>query len=121
MYKHTNTYRCAPVFTGNTFQDLSRLRETADNAERYVRVSYINTVKFNKLALSEHRQCDNAATNANSESARSSMEASSAGRREYGAKEDQSSTGRIWAAGFHHVMARSRLERVLKITNRLFH
>jgi hypothetical protein len=28
-----------------------------------------------------------------------------------GAKEDESSTGRIWAAGFHHVMARSRLVR----------
>jgi hypothetical protein len=27
------------------------------------------------------------------------------------AKEDESSTGRIWAAGFRHVTARSRLER----------
>jgi hypothetical protein len=26
-----------------------------------------------------------------------------------GAKEDESSTGRIWAAGFHHVTAGSRL------------
>jgi hypothetical protein len=26
-----------------------------------------------------------------------------------GAKEDESSTGHIWAAGFHHVTARSRL------------
>jgi hypothetical protein len=32
-----------------------------------------------------------------------------------GAKEDESSTGRVWAAGFHHVMARSRLVRVLKL------
>jgi hypothetical protein len=31
-----NMYRCAPVFTGNTFQDLLRLRETADNTERYI-------------------------------------------------------------------------------------
>jgi hypothetical protein len=37
-----------------------------------------------------------------------------------GAKEDQSSTGCVWAAGFHHVTARSRLARVLKLTNRLF-
>jgi hypothetical protein len=31
-----------------------------------------------------------------------------------GTKEDESSTGRVWAAGFHHVMAR-----VLKLMNRL--
>jgi hypothetical protein len=37
-----------------------------------------------------------------------------------GAKEDESSIGRVWAAGFHHVTARSRLERVLKLMNRLF-
>jgi hypothetical protein len=37
-----------------------------------------------------------------------------------GAKEDESSTGRIWAARFHHVTARSRLAGVLKLTNRLF-
>jgi hypothetical protein len=29
-------YSSAPVSTGNTFQDLSRLRETADNNERYI-------------------------------------------------------------------------------------
>ena len=34
-----------------------------------------------------------------------------------GTKEDESSTGRIWAAGFHHVMVRSRLGRVLKLMN----
>jgi hypothetical protein len=28
--------RCAPVSTGNTFQDLPRLRETADNTESYI-------------------------------------------------------------------------------------
>jgi len=28
-------YRRTPVSTGNTFQDLPRLRETADNTERY--------------------------------------------------------------------------------------
>ena len=37
-----------------------------------------------------------------------------------GTKEDESSTGRVWATGFHHVTARSRLARVLKITNCLF-
>jgi hypothetical protein len=34
--------------------------------------------------------------------------------------EDESSTGCVWAAGFHHVMARSRLAGVLKLTNCLF-
>jgi hypothetical protein len=37
-----------------------------------------------------------------------------------GAKEDESSTGRVWAAGFHNVTARSRLAGSLKLTNRLF-
>jgi hypothetical protein len=29
-------YISAPVSTGNTFQDLPRLREIADNTERYI-------------------------------------------------------------------------------------
>jgi hypothetical protein len=37
-----------------------------------------------------------------------------------GAKEDESSTGHVWAAGFHRVMAHSRLAGVLKLTNHLF-
>jgi hypothetical protein len=37
-----------------------------------------------------------------------------------GTKEDQSSTGRVWAAGFHHVTARYRLARVLKLTKNFF-
>jgi len=37
-----------------------------------------------------------------------------------GTKEDESSTGRIWAAGFHHVTAHSRLAPILKLMNRLF-
>jgi hypothetical protein len=37
-----------------------------------------------------------------------------------GAKEDESSTRHVRAAGFYHVTARSRLARVLKIVNRLF-
>jgi hypothetical protein len=35
-----------------------------------------------------------------------------------GAKEDESSTGRVWVAGFHHVTAHSHLADVLKLTNR---
>jgi hypothetical protein len=37
-----------------------------------------------------------------------------------GTKEDKSSIGRIWAAGFHHFMGRSRLARVLKLVSHLF-
>jgi hypothetical protein len=37
-----------------------------------------------------------------------------------GAKEDESIPGRVWTAGFHHVTARSRLARVLKLKNCLF-
>ena len=37
-----------------------------------------------------------------------------------GTKEDGSSTGHVWAAGFHHVTARSRLAGILKLMNCLF-
>jgi hypothetical protein len=37
-----------------------------------------------------------------------------------GAKEDESRTGRDWAAVFHHVTARSRLAGVLKLMNPFF-
>jgi hypothetical protein len=37
-----------------------------------------------------------------------------------GAKEDESSTGRFWVAGFPGVMASCRLAGVLKIMDRLF-
>jgi hypothetical protein len=37
-----------------------------------------------------------------------------------GAKEAESSTGHVWAAGFHQVTARSPLAGVLKLMNRLF-
>jgi hypothetical protein len=37
-----------------------------------------------------------------------------------GAKEDESHTGHIWAAGFHHVTARSHLAHVLRLMNGLF-
>ena len=60
------------------------------------------------------------ATNSNSENARSRIVASLRGSMGTGTKEDESSTGSVWAAGFHHVTARSRVARVLKLTNRLF-
>jgi hypothetical protein len=37
-----------------------------------------------------------------------------------GTKEDESNTGRVWAAGFHHVTACSCLAHVLKLKNCLF-
>jgi hypothetical protein len=37
-----------------------------------------------------------------------------------GEKEDKSSTGHIWAAGFHHVMTCSRMAHILKLKGRLF-
>jgi hypothetical protein len=68
----------------------------------------------------EHKHCDNVATNAYSKNARSRMEASSAGKREYGEKEDESSTGRVWTAGFHHVTDHSHLAGILKLKIHLF-
>jgi hypothetical protein len=70
--------------------------------------------------LSEHKHCDNAATNSNSENARSRMVASLRGSVGTGTKEDESSNGRIWAAWLHCVTARSRLARVFELMNRLF-
>ena len=72
------------------------------------------------LLLSEHKYCDNMATNSNSENARSRMVASLRGSVGMGKKEDESSTGHVWAAGFHHVMAHSRLACVFILTNHLF-
>jgi len=70
------------------------------------------------LLLSEHKQ--NAATNSNSENARSRMVASLRGSVITETKEDESNTGRVWVAGFHHVTASSRLARDLKLMNHLF-
>jgi hypothetical protein len=56
----------------------------------------------------------------NSENARSGMEVRSVGKRGYGDKEDEPSTGRVWAAVFHHVTASSRLACVLKLMDCLF-
>ena len=60
------------------------------------------------------------ATHLNSENARSRMMASSRGSVSVGKKEDVSSTGRVRAAGFHHVTACSRLLHVFKLVNHLF-
>jgi hypothetical protein len=43
------------------------------------------------------------------------MQASSAGSLSTGTKEDESSTWRVWAAGFYNVAARSCWLRVLKL------
>jgi hypothetical protein len=48
------------------------------------------------LLLSEHKHCDNAATNSNSEKARSTMVASLRESVGKGTKEDESSTGSVW-------------------------
>jgi len=80
---------------------------------------YSPTSKFLYL-LSEHKHCDNAATNSNSENGRSRMAASLRGSMGTETKEDESSTGRVWVVEFQHVTARSRLARVFKHMNRLF-
>jgi hypothetical protein len=48
------------------------------------------------------------------------MDSSLRGRVGTGTKGDESSTGRVWAAAFHHVTARPRLARLFKLMNRLF-
>ena len=72
------------------------------------------------LLPSEHKHCNNVTTNSNSENARSRMVASLWGSVGTETKEDESSTGHIWAAGFHHVTACSLLARLLKLMNSLF-
>jgi hypothetical protein len=72
------------------------------------------------LLFSEHTHCDNMATNSNSENTRSRMVASLRGSMCMGKKEDESNTGRVCAAGFHHVTACSHLARVFKLMKRLF-
>jgi len=72
------------------------------------------------LLFSEHKHCDKAAIIWNSENARSKMEGSLRGSVGTGTMEDESSTGRVWAAGFHYVTARSRLARVSKRMHSLF-
>jgi hypothetical protein len=109
-------YRCDPRIAGNTFQDLLRLRETADNTERYIerdiRVTNINTVKFIDKFLNTNtsitRQPVRIARTLEAE-----WKQVMRGSVRTGAKEDESSTGRVWTAGFNHFTARSRLAGVL--------
>ena len=70
--------------------------------------------------LTEHKHCDKAATNSNSENARNRMVASLRGSVCTWTEEVETSTGRLWAAEFHHVTALSGLARVLKLMNCLF-
>jgi len=70
--------------------------------------------------LPEHKHCHNAATNCNNENARSRMVASLQGIVGTGTTESESSTGRVWAAAFHHFTVRSGLARILKLMNCLF-
>ena len=72
------------------------------------------------LLLSEHKHCNNAATNSNSKNAKSRIVASLHGSVVTGTNDDESCIGRVWAVGFHHVMARYRLARILKLMNCLF-
>jgi len=60
------------------------------------------------------------ATHLNSENARSRMVASSRGSVGMRKKEDESSTGCVRAAGFHHVTACSHVAHVFKLLNHLF-
>jgi hypothetical protein len=59
-------------------------------------------------------------TGTNRENVRSRMVASLEGSVGTGTMEDESSTGCVWATGFHHATAHSHLARVLKLMNRLF-
>jgi hypothetical protein len=75
-------------------------------------------VKFiDKYRLSENKHCDNAATNVNGENLEAEWKQVLWGSVSTGAKEDESSTGHVWAAGFHHVTACSCLVHVLKLMN----
>jgi hypothetical protein len=70
--------------------------------------------------MEKHKDFEINETNSNSGSPRSRMVASLRGSVGTGTQEDESSTGRVWAAGFRHVTAHSRLARVFKLMNRLF-
>jgi len=80
----------------------------------------IHRLLHSSLLFSEHKHFDNAANDSNSENAKSRMVASLRGSVGTGTKKDESSTVRVWSAGFHYVTARYRLARVLKLTDRLF-
>jgi hypothetical protein len=60
-------------------------------------------------------------TDGNSESGRGGMEVISAGSVSTGTNEDEKTTGRVWATGFHGVTARYRLAGVLKLAQYTAH
>jgi hypothetical protein len=60
------------------------------------------------------------ATDTNSENTKAEWRQVLQGNVSTVAKEEESSTGRVWAARFHHVKACSHLMGVLKLMNRLF-
>jgi hypothetical protein len=62
----------------------------------------------------------NASNSPTNENARRGIGSHSAGKFGYGVKEDESNIGGVWAAGFHHVTARSILTRVLKLIKSFF-
>ena len=66
--------------------------------------------------LSEQKHCYY--SNLNSKNIRNRMVASMRGSVGMGKKEE--SAGRIWAAGFHHVMVYSCLVHIFKLTDHLF-
>jgi len=75
------------------------------------------------LLLSEHKFCDNVVTRSNSNAGGKFFLFWVVGRGgsvSTWTKEDESSTGRIWAAGFYLITARSRLARILKLMKCLF-
>jgi len=96
--------------TGKDITASLRLRSTSSTTTLTLWGHY-----YGKYGLSEHEHCDNTTTNSNSENARSRIVASLLWSVGTGTKEDESSTGRVWAAGFHHVTARSRLARVTEL------
>ena len=71
--------------------------------KKYLSLLWVFTTSSFFLLLSEHIHCDNTAANSNSKNARSRMVACLWGSMGMGTKEDESSTGCVWAAGFHHV------------------
>jgi head-tail adaptor len=59
--------------------------------------------------FSEHKHYDNAATNVSNENVGAEWRQVLRESVSSGAKKNESITGRVWVAGFHHVTAGSRL------------
>jgi hypothetical protein len=117
--------KCAPVSTGNTFQDPLRLRNRGEYGMLYITWYSCNIHTYGKVQLT-----NNGFLNTNTAITRQLMRTARTLEAEWwqvlrgsvstGEKEDKSSTGRVWTAGFHHVTARYSLAGVLKLMNRSF-